>query len=69
MNKICRCGVHAVIKSSESQPHKHKLYYKCENNTCNFFEWVKECDDEQAQYSTINEGGNKEWGENMIMHG
>ncbi|KAL3739168.1 hypothetical protein ACJRO7_020550 [Eucalyptus globulus] len=38
-NQKCKCDKLAAVKISESKRNKHKLYYTCEDQTCDFFSW------------------------------
>ena len=39
-NRHCHCGRRAVIKISESQKNPNRLYAKCTDNKCSFFDWL-----------------------------
>ena len=39
-NRNCHCGRKAAIKISESQKNPNRLYAKCTNNKCSYFDWL-----------------------------
>ncbi|KAL6521161.1 hypothetical protein OROGR_017730 [Orobanche gracilis] len=57
-NERCKCNKRAVVRISESTNNPHKLYYKCENDVCNFFKfWEPKNGD--INWSAIND--NRAW--------
>ena len=39
-NRNCHCGRRATIKISESQKNPNRLYAKCTDNRCKYFDWL-----------------------------
>ena len=38
-NKLCRCGMKAGVRISESSQNPGKLFFFCEKRQCKFFKW------------------------------